>query len=150
MSESTKQVTVEQFIDIVLVHDIGQMVYDCKLHYLSFGAIAQGIEFLGACLGELPFEEEGQSDDRFRKAINKLFPKRYEKHRKGQSKHDLYQFLRCALVHQLRPQGSSDKPRGEQAGQDCSFGRVQRATPPCMRRFLRRFPSGLREGKRND
>lgn len=43
--------TPEEFIDTVLVRDIGKVI-DAGCAYLSFGLIAQGIETLGGLLDE--------------------------------------------------------------------------------------------------
>jgi len=100
--EQTIQVSVEVFIQIVLINDIGRMINKCELYYLSFGVIAQGIEFLGACLDEFPFDNKNQSEKRFKKAIKSLFPK-YAKHNSPRAEFYLYQDLRCALIHTVRP-----------------------------------------------
>jgi hypothetical protein len=85
------------------------MVYECKLHYLSFGVIAQGIEFLGACLDELDWDAKNQGESRFNKAIKELFKSsnnEYIKYTSSTSGHYLYEGLRCGLIHMMRPQKS--------------------------------------------
>lgn len=91
----------KEFIEVVFIHDIGRMI-DCKLHYLSFFLISTGIEFLGACLDNYPFQEPGHSEARFNGAINdsSLFPNSY---RSVNSSYDLYHNLRCGLLHASLP-----------------------------------------------
>jgi hypothetical protein len=102
--EQIVPVRVIRFIQTVLINDIGRMINDCRLYYLSFGVIAQGIEFLGACLDELPFDEKDQAEKRFKRAIRNLFPKKYAKHNSPQAQFYLYKDFRCAMVHKVRPQ----------------------------------------------
>lgn len=104
--EQIREVSVVEFIRAVLINDIGRMVNDCKLYYLSFGVMAQGIEFLGACLDELPFDKKGQSEKRFNKAIGDedLFPKAYAQYNSPDAEFYLYKDLRCGLVHSVKPQ----------------------------------------------
>jgi len=106
-SVGTTEVSVKSFIQTVLMRDIGKMVCDCKLHYLSFAAMAQAIEFLGACLEEEAWDKRKQSEKRFNNAIKKLFKsinKEYIKHASPSSDHYLYEGLRCGLIHMMRPQ----------------------------------------------
>ena len=102
--EQAIQVSVKQFIQTVLINDIGRMINDCRLYYLSFGVIAQGIEFLGACLDEFPFDDKTQSKKRFKRAIKSLFPTGYKKHNSPHAEFYFYEDLRCALIHTVRPQ----------------------------------------------
>jgi len=80
--------------------------------YFGAGAIAGGIEFLGACLDEHAFDVERQSAARFCLALNELFPSKYRpfsrQHpfaKENKPEHDLYTSLRCGMAHVCRPQG---------------------------------------------
>ncbi len=100
--------TVEQFIQIVLLKNLRTLVYDCKLLYLAYGQIAVGIEFLGACHDQHPFDQLGQSGNRFRLGITEYLAKidaRYDQYNDKDSPYDLYRHLRCGMAHVFRPQG---------------------------------------------
>ena len=49
------------FIRAVFLNDLRRMVYDANLHYLAFGTIADGIEFIGACDNAHPLDESDRS-----------------------------------------------------------------------------------------
>ena len=105
-NRSTTEVSVKDFIQRVLIRDIGKMICDCKLHYLSFAVMAQAIEFLGACLDEEAWDKPNQSEKRFNSAVKKLFKassKEYTKYTSSSSDHYLYEGLRCGLIHMMRP-----------------------------------------------
>ena len=94
---------------------IGEEIIKLTNHnpYFGAGAIAGGIEFLGACLDKHAFNVERQSAARFCLALNKLFPSEYwpfsRQHpfsrEKNKPEHDLYTSLRCGMAHVCRPQG---------------------------------------------
>jgi len=78
------------------------------LHYLAFGVIAVGIEFLGACQDTDDFGEEGLSRRRFEKGIDDFMAKvdaRYSIYNQKHSPFYLYKHLRCGMAHIIRPQG---------------------------------------------
>jgi len=84
------------------------MVYDANLHYLGIGNISLGIEFLGACLDEYPFNKSGESKKRFKIGIEHFLSKidpRYSKFNQRSSPYYLYKNLRCGMAHVIRPQG---------------------------------------------
>ncbi len=60
-AQTPMRLSLTHFIQTVLLGDLRRMVYDAKLHYLAFGTIAVGIEFLGACEDAYPFNESGHS-----------------------------------------------------------------------------------------
>lgn len=97
--------TVIDFIEIALIKEIKSIQQEGH-HYLSFALIAQGIEFLGACIDSNKFFIENKSRERFNNATLKLFPASYHLYvhvnKKGQP-FDLYYNLRCGLVHTLLP-----------------------------------------------
>jgi hypothetical protein len=96
--------TVKQFIQGVLVGEIRDIQQNGRHHYLSFGLIAQGIEFLGACLDDHEFSVESKSRKRFEKAIKELFPSEYREFLTGKGQpFDLYEHLRCGLLHIMLP-----------------------------------------------
>lgn len=95
--------TLKEFIGHVLINEIKAIQQTHGHHYLSFGLIAQGIELLGACLDSTNFHKRGKSSDRFRNAINKLFPEKYKAHNNKASQYDLYANLRCGLLHVVIP-----------------------------------------------
>ncbi len=95
---------VKDFIQGPLISEIRSMtiVEDGTHAYLGFVLICQAIEFLGACLDPYSWEELGQSKNRFRLAIDHLFPDNYKRFN-SQGEHDLYSNLRCSLVHSMQP-----------------------------------------------
>lgn len=95
--------TLKQFIDKVLIKEIKSIQQTHGHHYLSFGLIAQGIELLGACLDNKKIHKKGASGDRFRKAIDELFPASYKPYNDKTSNYDLYTNLRCGLLHVVIP-----------------------------------------------
>ena len=69
----------KEFINNVLIKEIKSIQQENGYHYISFGLISQGIEFLGACLDNYKFDAPGKSRERFNKSINELFPSEYHK-----------------------------------------------------------------------
>lgn len=96
--------TAKEFIQNVLITELKVIQQKEGHHYLSFGLIAQGIEFLGACLDNKDFFIDGKSRKRFDNAIKVLFPPSYHIFLTGKSKpYDLYENLRCGLLHVVLP-----------------------------------------------
>ncbi|MEO7216298.1 hypothetical protein [Mucilaginibacter sp.] len=94
----------KEFIEVVILNQLGDIV---KLHpYLSFGLIATSIELLGACLDDHSIQKRGESGDRFRMAINVLFPSKYHNYAIKNTPYDLYSELRCGLNHSFLPKPS--------------------------------------------
>jgi len=92
------------FIEKVLINEFKEIEQDEGHSYISFSLVCQGIEFLGACLDSEPFSAKGLSAPRFRRAIDDLFPTSYHKFNQGSGKpFDLYENLRCGLVHAILP-----------------------------------------------
>lgn len=98
--------TLELFIEKVLIGEIKTIQQNYGHYYLSFGLIAQGIELLGACLDSSEFHKKGASSVRFRKAIEELFPVQYQAYNNALSDYDLYENLRCGLLHVVIPKNS--------------------------------------------
>ena len=99
--------SLEDFIRVVLLDDLRRMVYEANLHYLAFVSIAVGVEFLGACDDPHPFDQRGLSENRFSLGINRLskIDSRYGQHNQHTSPYYLYRFLRCGTAHIMRPTG---------------------------------------------
>lgn len=96
---------IEWFINTVLLGDIKTMICTQNIHYLGFGVVACGIEFLGACMDANHFNQKGLSRRRFEEAITTLFDCGYHQYASQNSKYDLYKHLRCGMAHIMRPQG---------------------------------------------
>jgi hypothetical protein len=96
---------VKEFIDNLLIKEIKMIQQDHGHHYVSFGLIAQGIEFLGACLDNYPYSISGKSSERFNGSIRTLFPSDYHHFVKNKSTDpfDLYGNLRCGILHIFIP-----------------------------------------------
>ncbi len=71
--------------------------------YVGFSLVCQSIEIIGACFDEYDWEDRNLSELRFRLAIKKLFPEKYQVYNHRNNKIDLYKNLRCPMVHQMRP-----------------------------------------------
>ncbi len=98
--------TQENFIKQELVSGIESILEDHK--YLSYALIASGIEFLGACIDPNDVHKKYESKNRFRKAVDLLFPDSYKAFNnldnRGDFQNDLYENLRCGVSHVLLPQ----------------------------------------------
>ncbi len=98
------KLTVEQSIQAIFLNELRSLIYDHHgSAYIKFTNIAIGIEYLGACLDQHAFSDFGESENRFNKALKKLFPKEYKKFALEQSQKYLYREFRCSFLHQLRP-----------------------------------------------
>lgn len=99
--------TLVDFIRAVLLGELRRMVYEARLHYLAFGTIAVGIEFLGACDDDEPFNKSGLSTPRFGLGIDRMakVDARYADYNKKDSPYNLYKHLRCGTAHIMRPAG---------------------------------------------
>jgi len=95
---------VSEFIQKVLIDEFKEIQQEEGHHSISFSLISQGIEFLGACLDSEPFSAKGLNAPRFRRAIYDLFPPSYHQFNQGTGKpFDLYENLRCSLLHVILP-----------------------------------------------
>jgi hypothetical protein len=100
---SKTNLSIQEFVERVLLRDLRRMVYEVKLHYLGFGSIAFGIEFLGACVDDHPFEARRRSAERFKREIDDFMTRSDSRYKEY---HDpLYQQLRCGIAHVMRPIG---------------------------------------------
>lgn len=116
MDYTSKIVKVPDTIKNVVLGELRSIIFDCKgNNYMKFTMIAIGIEFLGACLDDFPFNKAEIlkpelkvkiSQSRFDNALKKLFDKKYLKHAKESANVYLYRDFRCGFVHQLRPLGN--------------------------------------------
>jgi hypothetical protein len=96
--------SVKQSVDLILLKELHSLVYHHKgSAYIKFINIAIGIEFLGACLDQHPFAEFGESENRFNKALKKLFPTNYRRFANEQSENYFFREFRGPFIHQLRP-----------------------------------------------
>lgn len=102
MKSRKESISVIKTIETVFLEELKEIVYFDKAPYIKFLLIIQGIEYLGACLDELPFTSEKRSEERFNKALKKLFDKIYHKYANKNAKVYFYQDLRCGMIHQFR------------------------------------------------
>lgn len=97
----------KDFIQTVFIAEIERMTVgsDGKAThpYIGFSLVCQSIEVLGACFDEYDWKDRNLSELRFRLAISKTFPEKYQQFNSKKSKIDLYKNLRCPMVHQMRP-----------------------------------------------
>lgn len=100
---------LKSFIETVLIKQLKLIAYTGETQYLSFGNIAMGIEFLGACTDVHPFDRSGLSKDRFKAGIEtymKQVDSRYSDYNDPNKPYYLYKNLRCGMAHIIRPQGN--------------------------------------------
>jgi hypothetical protein len=112
--------SIESFVLSVFLDDLHRMTYDYGLHYLAFGTIAVGIEFLRACEDAFPFEEKGKSQARFKLGINGYMARVDPRYTTYNDRFYLYRHLRCGMAHVLRPLGTvgfSSRSAAHKAGQ---------------------------------
>jgi len=102
---NTIKINVKNFINHILINEI-KSIQQNNHHYLSFGLISQGIEFLGACIDNHYWGERYESKNRFRLAIKDLFPSMYHPFNDENSNFFLYNNLRCGLLHIMLPKSS--------------------------------------------
>ena len=103
--------TIKTFIEKVLINQIRRIQQEHNFHYLSFGLISQGIEFLGACLDEHPFDTNLRiSRHRFATTILELFPPPYHSCASippaSSPEYSLYKSLRCGFLHIMVPKSN--------------------------------------------
>ena len=73
------------------------------------------------------FEDNSQSHDRFNKSLNELFPKKYHRYAKKDSTINLFQELRCGMIHKLSPLSSRirlTERKHLQAGQEINMTEI--------------------------
>lgn len=118
MTITKEQKTVKEFIQTVLINNIGHLITTGN-HYLGFGPVSQGIELIGAIIEDKDIERTQRNPDsefdtrnksrrRFHNAIKMFSNPNYEKYCPESlidTDYDLYQNLRCGYAHQMRPQG---------------------------------------------
>jgi hypothetical protein len=113
---SKTSLSIVEFVERVLLRDLRSMIYEAKLHYLAFGSIAVGIEFLGACADDHPFQASGHSAERFERGIADFMTQTDSRYKRY---HDcLYKHLRCGVAHVMRPSGNVLFTSREESVQD--------------------------------
>ncbi len=105
LSAMNLMIKLKDFIKNTLIDEIRTIQLNGH-HFLSFGLISQGIEFLGCCLDKRHYFQERLSKERFRKAITNLFPPEYQQFNSDSAKYDLFRDLRCGLLHVCLPKSN--------------------------------------------
>jgi hypothetical protein len=99
-------ITSKEFIEDVLISEIGMMIHE-RHYYLSFIIMGIGLEYLGKVLkDEGNWNKEEGSRECFEYSIKTLESlKQYRPFLKksGEYDYDLYNSLRCGLVHNIAP-----------------------------------------------
>lgn len=95
------EMTTRQFIEVVLVQQIGDLVQNVP--YIAFMTMGIGIEFLGKCIHGGDWHQERVSRVRFEQAINQLNAFSKYRHLVDKGQFDLYGSLRCGLAHAAVP-----------------------------------------------
>lgn len=94
---------VIDFIRAVYLQEMDDLVSVPEAAYSKFLILIQGIEFLGACQDEKPFdsEEKGLSKKRFRKGML-LLGKKYSRFLDDVDEISFYRDFRCPMIHQFK------------------------------------------------
>jgi hypothetical protein len=88
----------KQFIQSVLIRELRAIVYEHKFHYLAFGLICSGVEFIGkADDQDATWNTYKRNGYYFKRGLSLLGPV-YHK-----NKDVLYEGLRCSFAHGLIP-----------------------------------------------
>lgn len=75
--KKVENLTLNESINAILLGELKSVIYNHNgAAYIKFLNLAIGIEYLGACIDNFPFEEEAQSEKRFNGALKKLFKKK--------------------------------------------------------------------------
>jgi hypothetical protein len=121
MKVAADHVPLEEFISTLLLHDFGLIVAFPSLRYLSFGLVAAGIEFLGACTDRYPFDQRGRSEKRFMRGIERFLKPidgRYSKYNTPSSPYYLYAELRHSVVQAVLSRSQVSFMTREDAAKD--------------------------------
>ena len=95
---------LQNFIDQTLINGFKSIQQDPGNHkYLSFGLIAQGIEFLGSLIDGNEIEKAGLSRERFDSALKEFFDSKYHEYAVKENDFNLYSNLRCGMLHIIIP-----------------------------------------------
>lgn len=94
---------VIDFIKSVFLQEMGDLVAYEEAPYIKFLILIQGIEFLGACQDEKPFdsEQKGLSRIRFNNGMS-LFGKKYMGFIGEKAEINFYKDFRCPMIHQFK------------------------------------------------
>lgn len=96
-TQKFKSTTSIQHFDII-IRDIDVLI-QTKQDFIGFIIIALGIEFLGSFYDSKKFDDFGESENRFKIAIKKLFKNKWYKNHSDW----LFRHFRGPLIHQYRP-----------------------------------------------
>lgn len=88
--------TFLEFVENSLIPDLQKMINN-DLQYYAFPIICQAIEVMGGFYDSEDMDAR-KSEERFKRGLKKLFDRKYANHQS-----DYYSYLRCSLIHQLRP-----------------------------------------------
>lgn len=98
---------VSEFLETLFLEELGGIIGIYGNAYLKFLLIIQGIEFLGACEDNFPFElyQKELPKKRFNKGLRN-FKKEYHPFTGEGSSIKFFEDLRSPMVHQFRPNQS--------------------------------------------
>lgn len=95
---------LNEFIEQTLIKEFRSIQQDPGNHkYLSFGLIAQGIEFLGSLIDDKEIDQAGLSRIRFDSALINFFDSKYHEYANKDNDFNLYSNLRCGMLHIIIP-----------------------------------------------
>lgn len=104
MKTSSQTLTLISSIEAIILTELKNIIYRYKgSPYIKFLLLVNSVEFLGSCLDEHEITKTKESEERFNKALKKLFDKKYHKYANKNSNPYFFSDLRCGMIHQLRP-----------------------------------------------
>ena len=101
--KSAKPKDAASFLKHFLVEELSQLIQTDGQPFLKFFPLITGMEFLGACYDDKPFNEMNLSKKRFKKALS-LMGAKYQPFNGSQQQTYpcLYDDFRCPMIHQFR------------------------------------------------
>ena len=97
------EMSIDNFIDTVILDEMNKIIKVHGFHYLGFILVANAIEFVGSLLDQNDFNKPRLSKKRFNRLIKECFPEEYKKYTDKDSNNNLYENLRCGMVHFMCP-----------------------------------------------
>lgn len=92
---------VVDFISSIFLKEMGELVDYKEAPYIKFLILIQGIEFLGSCQDNHPYDKRGLSEKRFRKGMI-LLGEKYNRYLNDGDEIYFYRDFRNPMIHQFK------------------------------------------------